>query len=158
MTWKRIRLAVAVVLFVSWSIWLGVQAFTTANPVVVSRPQIFVAPVVVEATLTGTDTPSHLVKVVTVYRGKALIESQGKPGQEAIELEVRNLAEAKGWTGPGDYLLALQPVAGTSGWNVVAVPPSPGYQPSEPELLIYPATQSTRLQLQEALRLSGATQ
>ena len=155
----RVRLALAAGLFLAWTGWLIYQAARTADPVVVSRPQVLAAPVIVEAQLrraNDADRPTQLVDLRDVLRGH---EALGlKPGErlpEKLQLTVNFDDPHRGWRGEGLYYLCLEP-ADAGPYRLVRPPFSPGYDPrpeDEARLpLIYPVSASTRTQLEEALK------
>jgi hypothetical protein len=151
MNWPRIRLGLAVLLFVAWTAWLVYQVMTTADPIVVSRPQIFLAPVVVEAQVPDAAEQDAEVTITHIYRGRDQL-----PGDRKIL--VTNLRAAqldpRRWQGPGAYVLALRKNEGgaTPQFEIVQtdhLPPT-----------IYPLgdarrAPSVRTQVDEAIRLSS---
>src|SRR5690349_6304240 len=107
---QKLSLAAAFLLFLIWVIWLMYQFATTGHPIVVSQPQMIVAAVIVEADLKANDKqPAATIAVRRVYRGQNFL---GLPaGQETpkdLKLAIANLADTRGWTGPGDYILPLR--------------------------------------------------
>jgi hypothetical protein len=146
---SRPFLIFALMLAVAWTAWLGYQAATSADPVVVSRPQILVAPVVVEAKIYDKNG-SRAVKVVRVYVGHGILGLDGAERESAeLHIDVPELADES----PGSYLLALQENTFKKGeFQLVPTPTSPGYSAKGQRPPIYPATESTRLQVLEALR------
>jgi len=146
---SRPFLIFALVLAVSWTAWLSYQAATSADPIVVSRPQILVAPVVVEAKLYD-ENGARKIKVVRVYVGQGILGMDGAQREPAdMHIAVPELDDEA----PGSYLLALQESAFKKGeFQLVPTPASPGYSPKGQRPPIYPATESTRLQVLEALR------
>jgi hypothetical protein len=149
MSRKRLFLVLALVLAVAWTAWLGYQAATVADPIVVSRPQILVAPVVVEAVV-GSEGGGRPLQVVKVYRGQ---ETLGLPAGEVdpvgLEINVPELADEP----PGNYLLALQEELNQKGvFVLVPIPESPGFRKGDRTPPIYLATPSTRFQVRETLR------
>jgi hypothetical protein len=69
---------------------------TTARPKIISRDQILKADLVVIARRTAPG--SDRVRVERVFRGEI---------EEGDDLKVRNLADARGMSDEGDYILAL---------------------------------------------------
>ena len=133
-----IRLAVAAVLFAGWIGWLVYLAATASRPVVLSRPQVLAADVVVIAEV---EDPKKPVVVKEVRTPKA-------PLMKDEKLSVAGLDESD-WKGPGLYILPLSGVAGQPGRYAVApIPPSPGYDKSGPPR-VYPATEETLTQLRQ---------
>jgi hypothetical protein len=125
---SRLRLAVAVALFVGWLGWLVYLAATGTDDVVLSRPQFLVADVHLVADVKGGKTPDAEVTVETVYWAAPDKETPAKGKKITLE----NLPECgadQGWAGPGRYILALAASrAGTKTvYRVAAIPRSPGY-------------------------------
>jgi hypothetical protein len=158
MLWKRIGLAAALLLYAGWTGWLIYQSATSTSTIVVSRPQIFMAPIVVEASVPEGSNERE-VQVTHVYRGQEMLgipANQSEP--KNLKVTVTNFGEARGWRGPGKYILPLQKadVVGDK-LELVPLPPSPGFPPlKHPERVnpaIYPVTESTREQVREALQL-----
>jgi hypothetical protein len=153
----RVRLILAVGLAALWTGWLAYEAWTAGRPVVVSHPQLLLAPVVVEAEVGPGEGPSREVKVVAVYRGQSLL---GVPGDthetNGPVVRVTNLGEAAGLAGPGRYILALyqEGDGAKATYEVVPIPASPGFPALAhgPRAVVYPVTASTRLQVGQALR------
>lgn len=155
---SQVFLFVAVVLFVGWTAFVAYLMLTTVNPIVVSRPQVYIAPIVVEAQVPDGQELARKVTVTRVYRGQRQLgipETEEQP--QNLVIEVNNLGEARGWRGAGEYILALQPYERK--FDLVPIPHSPGFPPSSRHLqralpAIYPVTPSTQAQTQEALLLS----
>jgi hypothetical protein len=149
---SRLRLAVAATMFVGWLSWLVYLAATGTDDVVLSRPQFLVANVHVLAELTeGKNGPNEEVTVKELFwdvRG----ENKLRPG---TKIEIVNLAECKeqGWSGSGEYILAL--MTERDKYRVAPTPRTPGYpygrntpanRPGPPR--IYPYTPSRIRQLE----------
>jgi hypothetical protein len=100
---KRLRLIVALALFISWMAYLGYAALTKSHTPIVSRAQAAGTEVAVVAEVeTDKDgKPSMKAKVV-----ETLTPGEPKPG---TVLFVVNLPEVRGFDGPGQYLLLLSP-------------------------------------------------
>jgi hypothetical protein len=100
---KRLRLIVALVLFLAWMGYLGYAALTKSHSPIVSRAQAAVAEIAVVADVEAEQDgkPSMKIKVVETL-------SPGGP-QSGTALFVVNLPEARGFEGPGQYLLLLAP-------------------------------------------------
>src|SRR5437868_14387896 len=98
----RMRLIGAVGLFVAWMGWLGYLALTARHPLVLSRPQFLVSSLDVIAQIKDKDDTQIVVREVhwpnTADLKKELV---GK------KISIVNLQDAKGWNGPGEYILAL---------------------------------------------------
>ena len=89
-------LIATIVLAFAWMAMLLVMDMTTARPATVSRDQILKADVVVIARRTAPG--SDRVRVERVFRGEV---------EEGDNLKVRNLADVRGMSDGGDYVLAL---------------------------------------------------
>jgi len=136
-------------LFALWTSWLAYEAATTTNVVIVSRPQILMAPIVVEAEIRALPGAQTEAIVGQVYRGG---NQEIQPGKT---LPV-DLHGARGWQKPGLYILALDRDGDAHGsLFVVPIPISPGFRPTPDSELsappIYPATESTRYQVRAIL-------
>ena len=145
---RRLFLVLASGLAVAWTAWLGYQALTTADPIVVSRPQIMAAPVVVVAELRG-DADPRVARVIKVYRGQELLDLNDGDQEKGKPITVRGLHGIP----PGEFILPLQPTEIKAEFEVMRTPPSPGFagggRNAQP---VYPVTPSTELQVREALR------
>jgi hypothetical protein len=141
------------VVFGLWTAWLAYEAATTTNVIIVSRPQLLMASIVVEA-----DVPAGIgereVIVKHIYRWEnPPAWDKGAPRKVIVS----DLGGARGWRGPGAYVLALE--AGSDPqkqtYRLVPVPSSPGFRPQPDSELakppIYPATDSTRYQVRAIL-------
>jgi hypothetical protein len=155
----RLRLLLAAGLFVAWLCWLGWLAFTVGErpgsppPVVLSGPQFLVSPIVVSADVdVDNGRPEPRVVVRQVLRSAA----GSKPPAIDATIIVTNLSGngpdgqvilPEHWQGPGRYLLPL--VEQGQGYQVTAIPLSPGYTPLAPDAPppIYPETPDTLHQL-----------
>jgi hypothetical protein len=149
----RLRLALAVALFVGWLGWLGYLAVTMAgDSVVLSRPQLLVSNLHVVADLDGSaDSPADVVMVREAsgpYAGKDV-----RPGLQLTIANLHAVSRSQGWTGPGRYILPL--TRGRDGkCTITPTPPSPGYPFQSGEeltrfLRIYPATDAALRQLRQ---------
>lgn len=148
----RVRLVLAVLVCLAWTGWLLYEVARSADPIVVSRPQVMAAPVVVEANVDDRDGgPARQVEIVRVLRGRDLV---AQPGQGPKQLDVA-FGVVRGWRGAGPYFLCLEPDG--PGYRVASPPLSPGFNPKGDDALpmIYPVTDSTRAQLAQALGRLG---
>jgi hypothetical protein len=151
----RIRLLIAVLLFVGWLGWLGYLAATSGDEIVLSRPQLLVASaqVIAELAPQASDpvpSPSVTITEVVWATGQA---KQLEVGETITITNLERCGPAQGWSGRGRYILPLSKTA--RGYAITPIPPSPGYLafPSpgsryDPRLRIYPATPHTERQLQ----------
>jgi hypothetical protein len=148
MTRRRVFLALAAVLFTGWMIYLLQLALRHQDPIVVSRPQILVAEVIVVATVEDPDKPEveleEVLDPTNGYKGPAL--EPGKP------IKVRNLATCKGLQ-PGSHSYIL-PLAweGDGSFSVVPIPRSPGFGGGPPRVYVEGA--ETRDQVKHILKPS----
>jgi hypothetical protein len=158
-----VRFALACLLFAGWLGYLIFLAFTSTRPVVLSRPQMLVSQLDVVAKIDNLDQPVvEVEQVLSVARG---VKAPAK-GQS---ITVNNLKDCKrvarededandvplDWTGPGLYLLPLDPDKGDS-YKVVVVPSSPGFPvshrkvtPPKPTPRLYPATEDALRQYRQ---------
>ena len=146
MTTARIRLILAALAFTAWIGWLAYLAATASRPTVLSRPQILLAPYDVLAEVkAGSDGPAPNVTVREVYWPTA--DPEKLQGRLITVHDLPRTAD-DGWKGPGLYLLPLTRVDDQT-YQVVAVPPSPGYKQSQH--LIYPITEQNKRQVETQL-------
>jgi hypothetical protein len=144
------RLVVAAALFLGWISWLSYSALVKNRGPVVSRAQAAVATQPVAAEVSSSDgKPNPHVKV---------IESFTKVSPAAgTELYVINLPDAKGFDGPGLYVLLLNPdplgrtfpVNGKDLrlYSVAGSQRSPGYELAGGSPMIYKLTPEIRAQV-----------
>jgi hypothetical protein len=130
----RWRLILAGAAFLGWLAYLGYAAATKSHAPIVSHSQASAATAAVVAEV--TDGPAPTIAVVEKLWG------EGPTGP----VEVVNLPDARGFTGPGKYLLYLFPVH--DGWAVVSPPRSPEDRSKDmPQVpLIYPWSDDVRKQ------------
>jgi hypothetical protein len=133
------RLILMAVLFVSWMGYLGylvrTRSLTSAGtPLVVSRAQVLVSDVDVIAHIDDLDSAVTVKQVLwptnaPVHEGKALLVANLKDCRPFLP-QSEELGPAD-FTGPGDYLLLLHRLGDNTSttYQVVPVPPSPGYPP-----------------------------
>jgi hypothetical protein len=157
----RWRLILATGLFVAWLGFLTVLAIRTTHPVVqfwpfevkktgpvvLSRPQLLLATLVVIADVQadGSGRPQEEAEVVEV------LWPSPPPVQPDQQLKVSNLADAEGWRGPGRYLVPL--VKEGDGYRVAATPSSPGFDVHRS--FIYPDSPDVREQLKQVRQAEG---
>jgi len=133
-------LAVAAGLFACWIGYLAFLALTASHPVVLSRPQFFAANLWVIADVDGPEGP------VTVREAAYAAPSvRATAPKEGTTIEVKNLADCKGRTGKGRYILPLLAEGGN--YYVPPIPRSPSYGGGSPH--IYPDTPETLAQLHQ---------
>lgn len=157
MNGAKLRLVVAATLFVGWLVWLGYTAAAKNRGPVVSHVQAAAAAhaVVAELKADAEGKPALEVKVT-----ESLVP--GSPAAGTV-LYVINLADAKGFDGPGEYLLLLTadpaprqiPVNGKDlpMRSLVGMQRSPGYElAGTGGPLIYRMSDSVRSQFQKLSR------
>ena len=132
MSLAKFRLLLAAALFLGWLVWLSASALEKNRGPVVSRVQAAAAAHAVVGELsTGPDgKPAAEVQIAETL-------TEGSPAA-GTAIYVMNLAEAKGFDGPGQYLLFLSanPAVRTVPINgkdvpvfaVVGAQRSPGYE------------------------------
>jgi hypothetical protein len=145
------RLAVAVVLFACWISYLAYLAATTAQPIVLSRPQFLTAEVYVLALVAADPgTPAEPINEVTVKKvfWSAKADDLKIKKMSVINLNTPKSLSATGWQGPGEYILALSRTNENSNeFQVTPLPRTPGFNGSVGR--IYKATPSTLRQLED---------
>jgi hypothetical protein len=129
--------------------------------VLVSRPQLLVAPLIIVGEVSEDSGEVRGVRVIQVFRGGKLLEQLAEPGEPLPQtIRVIGFDRCRGWQGPGAYVLALQPALPRAGapFALAEIPPSPGFPLRNREEatrpFIYPATPSVRRQTEEAVRLA----
>ncbi|MFO0968616.1 MAG: hypothetical protein U0793_23920 [Gemmataceae bacterium] len=125
MTYPRLRLAVATILFLGWIGFLAFLVVRTRDPVILSRPQFLKADAVVVVDL----AEKNGVPATEVTLKETLWQAEGK---EAIPTALRLAAVAdigpdQGWRGPGEYIVPLR--LGSTGYEIPPIPWSPGFSP-----------------------------
>jgi hypothetical protein len=145
-----LRFVLALAALVLWLAYLGYLVWTLpergTSAERLSNPQVLASTLDVVATVTSAGAP------VTV---EEVLYSKNDRSKELVgqSLEVTNLGDCRSpfdFTGPGKYLLLLEP-AGEE-YQVVRVPLSPGYlvPPRDNPPRIYPATDEMLSQYREA--------
>jgi hypothetical protein len=147
---RWILLILAVALAAAWTLWLGYQALTTADPIVVSRPQIMAAPVVVVAELDEPGSEPRPARVTKIYRGEDVLGVADGGQPQDLKIAVQGLKAVAA----GSYILPLREAGPKGEFEVMPPPSSPGFagRPRSEKPAIYPATPSTELQVREVLR------
>lgn len=140
--------AVFLCLALAWTSWLAYMAFTVADPIVVSAPQVHLASLVVVGKVT-IEGASAKVKVVKIYKDDA---QQRRQNPLPDLLTVPWLASYPR-SADQSYLLPLVPELGQPGRYDVA----PVYQQQanmnmlQPVSIVYPMTESVRIQVEKIL-------
>jgi hypothetical protein len=152
---QRAVLALLVMLFVGWLGYLALLAYTTRQPIVLSRPQLLVSNAIVIADLTGGgEHPDGTATVrEVVWAGDPAAKDRLKDKVRIANLERANAD--RGWQGSGAYILPLTELRDHN-YRLTALPAPPGF-PAIPEELaqrvrIYPLTPSTQRQLDDIVR------
>jgi hypothetical protein len=154
--WRLILVVVLAVVFLSWIGYLGVLAFTTRHPIVLSRPQLLAADLIVVGHVESLDRPVAVGEVVWPQSPEA-------QGLEGHSIPVANLKACQAdWVGPGWYIVPLGIKKGGAEEKFeVAVQGQrmPGYEPGFDQgkkttwpPRIYPATPQTRAQVEQVLK------
>lgn len=126
---RRLRLTVAVLLFLGWIGYLGYLVATTRDPVVLSRSQLLVSDLVVLAEVQGSvEAPQPRVKVIEVPFARVK-EDRQLAGNELLLSDLPDSSTAQGWAGPGTYLLPLRrrEILKKVRYEVASLPPTPGF-------------------------------
>lgn len=129
---SKLRLGVAMVLFLAWLGWLLYLAIGTRDTVVLSRPQFLVSPLWVLARVDekhGRPAAEVIVRDV-VWSAR----NQDLAGKKIVVGDLPSFHAAVGWSGPGDYILPLSAAqAGkTVAYRVTPLPLSPGFPGPSP--------------------------
>jgi len=148
------RLLIAAALFLGWISWLSYSALVKNRGAVISQAQAAAAsrPVAAELTAGPDGKPEAHAKVT-----EAFAEASPTPG---TEIYVANLPDTKGFDGPGQYLLLLNPDAAgrtvpVNGkelplYSVVGLQRSPGYElAASGSPVIYRMTEEVRAQVKK---------
>jgi hypothetical protein len=149
MTGRKVFLALAAALFIGWMIYLLQLAIRHQHSVVVSRPQIQGAQLIVVARIEdrekGTVRMEQLLDRASGYKGPTI--EAGK------SITVKNLANCDGFQPESQtYVLPLES-DGDDGFKVVPIPSSPGYGGGPPRIYVDGA--ATRHQVDHILGRSG---
>jgi len=132
---QRWRLILAAAAFLGWIAYLGYAAATKSRAPIVSHIQAAVA------------TGEVVVDVETLDKPVIVAEKLAGDGPEGT-VEVLNLSDAKGFAGPGKYLIYLERRHG--GWFVVGQQRSPGNDLANVgQPLIYPWSDGVRKQAEK---------
>jgi hypothetical protein len=130
---QRVRLIIAAAIFLGWIAWLSFAALTKSHAPIVSHVQSAVATAAVVAELNDVGP-----KAVVVRKLWGDAPTGG-------DIEVANLPDVRGFTGPGQYLLYLYAPRGP--WLVVGQQRSPGNElAGAGQPIIYPWTDDVQKQ------------
>ena len=168
------RLLVTVALFVVWLGYLGylvlcrphtpdgVRGAFNGRPLTLSRPQFLVSTVDIVAQVNDEKGEDVIVKEVLYPNEKAAVRA-------GDQIKVTNVGQCRAvrdpmekdretpldYTGPGEYILALQadPRKDDKTFQVVPTPPSPGFPPAHGDRVgpprLYPATPEMRAEYRQ---------
>lgn len=150
MSWPRARLLLSATAFFVWSLWLIWQVSRCGSPVMVSQPQLLIAPVVVVATVEEEAAGGpRTAKVEQTLKGDGFVPADRK-------IHILDWSSAVGAHGSGRYLLALQPVEKERArFLLVPVPVSPGfYYSAEKDIArrVYSHSPSVEFQARQILQ------
>ncbi len=145
--WRWWATLLAAALWLVWILWLGYAAVTKERGPILSRLQVAAATHAVVADIDADE------------QGRPRSQFQVRqwlsppPSPQPDRIEVPELLRARGWTGPGPYLLLLEGPAPTSPespqppvFHLVGPQRVPGLDRAGPEPTIYPWTDSIRRQ------------
>ncbi len=145
MSGARIRLGVALFLFVGWLSYLAMLA-TQARSIIVSRSQLAVATtmVIAEVQVDADGRPTDEVTIVEILKAGPLNDL--RPGQLQViaDLDNSRVPYTPGFPGSDQYLLLLRGDA--ENVHLASPPPSPGHR-SAARPWIYPWNEQLRSQL-----------
>jgi hypothetical protein len=135
-----------VLLAICWTVWLAYQAYTVADPVVVSGPQLQLASVVIVAEVKPVANGPVTGKIIKVYKNQ-FKELRQLPAEIKIIWPTASPLPGQGTT----YLLPLHPFGAQPSndlFEVVRV--STGQRLLDPE--VYRFTESVRLQAEMIMK------
>jgi hypothetical protein len=138
---------------VAWTAYLAWLAHTVADPIVVSAPQLYYAPLVVVAEVRVEHQGLARATIRKIYKDDLQAH---RSGPLPLEITVHWLATFPQSSVADQFLLALRPAAGEgSVYDAVPVPVPPtrvhpdGFLPPR----TYPYTESIRLQVEQILKM-----
>jgi hypothetical protein len=145
MTRRKVFLALAAALFTGWMIYLLQLALRHQHSIVVSRPQIQGAQLIVVARIEDRDKGAVRIE-------KLLDRTNGYKGptiEAGKSVTVKNLANCDGFQQEAQtYVFPLES-DGDDGFKVVPIPSSPGYGGGPPRIYVDGA--ATRHQVEHIL-------
>jgi hypothetical protein len=153
MTLARVRLLAASTLLAAWIGWLGFQAWTRGRDYpVLSHSQFLVSTldVIAEVRAAADGGPDPVVTLRRAHWPTGQDELAGR------SITVANLPAARGYRGPGEYILPLIGGDGPQEYRVAGLPPSPGFETVPALYSIYPAGPKTLRQLAAIPKPSGS--
>lgn len=131
MVFPKARLGVAAALFLGWIGYLAYLVAMTRDPVVLSRPQLAVADLVLLADVAEkAGRPAPTLTIAKVAWGTATDEALQKGAHLGVE-GLADCAAPQGWRGAGLYIVPLsrRKVESRFSYEVTPLPMSPGYSP-----------------------------
>ena len=133
-TFPKARAGVGAFLFVAWLGFLGFLVWQTRDPVLLSRPQILAADLIVVAELVEEEhRPANRIQIKEVLY--ASDDAGRKLAGQPLEVDDLFFCSAKqGWQGPGTYIVPISRDAKKS-WTTM-LPISPGYYPAASEVTL----------------------
>jgi len=139
-THPRARLLVAALLFAGWLGFLGYLVWRSRDLVVVSRPQLLVADLVVTAEVADeAGAPRAGVHVREVHWPRDP-KSRALAGQTIDVADLPDIG-AGGYRGPGDYVLVLGRTGDSKVFQITPLPAVPGFAPAQALELVDPGEQ-----------------
>ncbi len=130
--WARIRLTVAVILFLGWIGWLVYLTVVGTPRPQVSRSQLLVSNLDVVAQIDQLEGNPPKIEIKEVHWPHT---KQAKNLEHDATVEVPNLPSCDGWKGPGRYIVPL-----ITDWHgsfqVAPLPPSPGFESARPKIYL----------------------
>jgi hypothetical protein len=145
MTPARLRLALAVVLFLGWIAWLAYLAMPSVTPrEVLSHSQFLISQLDVIARI-DADAEGRPVSPIHVEEVHWPASAKDKVGQSLVVTNIKGMKD-HGFAGPGLYIVPL--IRDDDAFKVAPAPRSPGYDGGSHRFpRIYPATEQNRRQL-----------
>ena len=151
MVFPKARLAVSALLFLAWIGFLAFLVVHTRDPVILSRPQLNVADLIVLAEIAAKEgRPADEVVVQKLIHSN----EQNATGIAGSKMSLAGLSEigaTQGWQGAGLYIVPLSKK--NDKLEVTALPPSPGFprtaSGTQKDRRIYRATPDALAQLKE---------
>ena len=151
MSFARIRLVIAAVLFFGWLAWLGVAVGQKGTVQIVSSAQLTAATHIVVGTVTldASGRADPKVQIREVFRSLDADKIQGGITIERVDKCVTPLpVNGSRDLAAGDYLFLL--IKDGTTFRVAGLPRSPGVEASTPERPIaYPWTEDVKAQLRK---------
>jgi hypothetical protein len=151
MVFPKTRLVVSALLFLAWIGFLAFLVVHMRDPVILSRPQLNVADLIVLAEIAAKEgRPADEVAVQKMVHSN----EQNTARIAGMKVSIAGLSEigpVHGWSGPGLYILPLSKK--NDNLEVTALPPSPGFprtaNSNQKDRRIYRATPDALAQLKE---------